>query len=247
MDTVSKALKCIGLFSVIVRMAVDDVDVTRGELASRIGTSLPGLIRPLEYLSRLGVIAYVERRLPGRLGPVITLAAHPTVIESVRRDVKRRFAQASVVEHGFELPYPWQDTVGYVLKHRTSHDTAAKLLKSLGVIPFITRLAANGVPITRPILARRLGVAENTLTPLISFLEKMRMIDVTERRIIGHIGSEYALTTPQAVVERVRREMRKLEKEKDTSGWADAAQYRQMEQMKYQLINESHGSRFAAI
>lgn len=88
MDTVSKALKCIGLFSVIVRMAVDDVDVTRGELASRIGTSLPGLIRPLEYLSRLGVIAYVERRLPGRLGPVITLAAHPTVIESVRRDVK---------------------------------------------------------------------------------------------------------------------------------------------------------------
>lgn len=246
-DTVSKALKCIGLYSVIVHMAIDTAEISRGALAARVGITHPGLIRPLEYLTRLGVVHSVDRKLPGKMTRVATLDVPRPIVESVRRDIKRRFAQPAVYEHGHELPFPWQDTVGFVLQHRKYGDTAAKLLKSLGLIPFMTRLAAARLPVTRPILARRLGVAENTITPLVSFLKDLQMIEVTERRIVGHIGSEFALTAPPAVVERVRREMRRLEKDAPVLGWSEAVTYRDLERDTHQKIIESLGDRAGLI
>ncbi|MBN8934668.1 MAG: hypothetical protein J0G97_23570 [Rhizobium pusense] len=40
-DTQSKAIKCVGLYSVIVRMAAEDRELTHAKIAERIGTTRP--------------------------------------------------------------------------------------------------------------------------------------------------------------------------------------------------------------
>ncbi|MDR6671247.1 hypothetical protein [Rhizobium sp. 1399] len=247
-DTQSKAIKCVGLYSVIVRMAAEDRELTHAKIAERIGTTYPGLLKPLEYLKRLQLVAAVRQKVPGTQINVQHILVPRPLIENVRRDLKRAAnlpPDEDLTEFGLVVPRPWHDTVNHVLDYRDEGDTTGRALKALGLIPFMARLAADGLPVTRPVLSRKLGIAENTLAPLISLLEARNLVEIEERRIPGHIGTEYAIHIPSAIVERVRRAVRRLEKEGSIRNWPNSVRNRTLAREVHQKLAEDYGRRFA--
>ncbi|MGI2036344.1 hypothetical protein ACRQ1B_28615 [Rhizobium panacihumi] len=249
-DTInqSMAIKCVGLYTVICRLVAEDPDLTQTKLAERLGTTFPGLNRPLDYLKSLKLVSAALHKVPGTQINVQRLQVPRPVVEMFKRDLKRANTSEpdeDIVEYGQMVPKEWLDIVGLVITNRGC-DTPARKLKALGLIPFMARLAADGLPVTRPVLSRKLGMAENTLGPFIKFLEHTKLVEIEERRIPGHIGKEYAIHIPAAIVDRVRRAVRRLEKEGESRDWPGSVQFREMARDMHQQLGEIYGQRNAA-
>lgn len=244
--TQSMAIKCVGLYTVLCRLVAEDPDVTQKKLADRLGTTFPGLNRPLEYLKNLKLVSASLHKVPGTQINVQHLQVPRPVVEMFRRDLKRSASleqDEDFIEYGQAIPKEWHDTVGLILESRGCGHTAARILKALGLIPFMARLAADGLPVTRPVLSRKLGMAENTLAPLIKFLEEARLVEIEERRIPGHIGTEHAIHVPGAIVDRVRRAVRRLEKEGESRKWPQSQSYRALARDMHTQLAEIYGQR----
>lgn len=245
-DSQSKAIQCVGVYSVICRLAAEDDEITQSKLAERIGTTYPGLNRPLEYLKHLRLVSTKVCKVRGTQINVHCMQVPRPIVEVFKRNLKRAASLAAneeLLEYGMAIPEPWHDVVGTVLDHRGTCHTAARALKALGLIPFMARLSADGLPVTRPVLSRKLGIAENTLAPLIKFLEAAALIEVEERRIPGHIGTEHAIHIPPAIVDHVRRAVRRLEKEGGAREWPKSDHYRCLARQMHQTLAEDYGRR----
>lgn len=245
-DSQSKAIQCVGVYTVICRLAAEDTEITQSKLAERIGMTYPGLNRPLEYLKHLRLVSTTLCKVPGTQINVHCMQVPRPVVEVFRRNLKRAATLApneELLEYGIPIPEPWHDVVGTILDHRGVCHTAAKALKALGLIPFMARLSADGLPVTRPVLSRKLGIAENTLAPLIKFLEAANLIEVEERRIPGHIGTEHAIHFPPAIVDHVRRAVRRLEKEDCVRDWPNSEHYRSLARVMHQSLAQDYGHR----
>ena len=164
----------------------------------------------------------------------------------IKRDLKKAAAvndEADFKVNGLPVPEAWYDNILRVISLRFEGHTAGKALKALGILPFMARLAADGLPVTRPVLARRIGLCENTLTPLINFLEEAGLVEIERRRIPGHIGTEYATHIPEVVVDRVRRALRKMEREAQTFDWPDSEMYRDLDRKIQDELAQTYGWR----
>lgn len=241
-DTPYKALKCIGLYRIILRMGRDHDAITHSSLAARIGTTYPGILKPLEYLKRLGLVKVEWRKLPGTMSNAQVLVVPQSLVEYEKKWGKRVAAAQNgkpLMELGHEVPAPWQDILYLLLDKREPKDTPAKALKAIGLAHVMARIAAEGLPVTRPIVARILDVSENTLVPQIELLERLEVVTVTERRIAGHIGMEFQIEFPKVVVEAARRDLRRLDKELAERNWVDGLEHR----LSSRLVIENSAAR----
>lgn len=215
-DTPSKALKCMGLFNVIARLRAQGQEVTHGTLAKSVGLTFPGVLRPLAYLKKLELIDIHTVKQPGASNTVQHIEVPEPFVRHTRLTLRRiegasdRWRRETSPEAVSSL---FHEAYTRMLDERGPKDTAGKALKSIGLINVMARVRALGTPLTRPALAKFLGVSDNTLCPQVEYLARFGLITLTLTRPEHRLGQEYKIQIPDAFVIHTRRSLRRLETE----------------------------------
>ncbi|WP_122523119.1 hypothetical protein [Pannonibacter phragmitetus] len=226
-DTPARALKAIGLYNVITQLLARENLVSLATIGREIGMTYQGLLRTGRYLENVGLIEINKLTVPS---PFI-LAKHRAVrrFQEICRDYQNplTFEQARQFA-ARDAPAMWHMAYATLLNGRGPDDTAAKVLKCMGLLNVIARMAATDVVVTKAMLAARLDMTAHTLTSQIEYLQRLDLVAIHEQRSRVSNAREYRIDIPEPIVEHANISLRQLQRQLKQPGWEDGARLRQM-------------------
>ena len=239
-DTPARALTAMGMYNVIARILASQGEATIPALAAAVGMTYPGVLKTLRYLERLGLVSVSKNGTPANAGAItqVTIAS-PFVenarramrkIERVRRDLgdDQCVFDPEISALDNDAPALWAAAYSVILSGRGPDDTAVKALKTIGLLNVMARMAACNIVVTKTMLAARLDMVCNALTPQIEYLVGLRLVEKQRHRLRDNNGMECRIILPKPFVTHVQRSLRRLEAELEQAGWEYGLRYRRL-------------------
>lgn len=110
-DTPGKSLKCIGLFTVILRLRALDETVTRKVLARETGLTENAIAPHVRYLESLGLLTMTLARAQNSIAREFQIDANGALIEYTRKAV-RKGRVGQFAERKGDLRVPTRTVIG---------------------------------------------------------------------------------------------------------------------------------------
>ncbi|WP_461323607.1 hypothetical protein [Bradyrhizobium diazoefficiens] len=206
------ALKAIGLLAVITEAQQHNL-VTHSRLAKLLGASRSGLSHCLAYLDRLRILHTQRMHLPGCLAPTqvysVPIMARWHDDHGSPLTESAEHAQAANLSTP-ALAYRYAELHATFLRDRSSGVSWQVFLKAIALFHVVLRSLATINVATKAILARQLGVTENSLTRPLIYLQNAGHISLRRERISGQIGIECQIDISPAEVEYAARVLSSL-------------------------------------
>ncbi len=206
-DTPSKMLKCIGLFNAILHVSTEYPTVTFKHLAAHLGVTHSSLLSSVKYLRRINLVKVEEdcQRRACRPKHIICVVEPLVKYTSRCMDHSNKTLSSQNIDWRREPVRFFTCVDSRLLRKRRPTDTPSKALRCIGLFHVIVRLKVKHNVVTRPVIARAIGLTENAVASHVELLRYVDLVAVSKARSEGQIGYEHRIYPPYELTEETRR------------------------------------------